>query len=295
MRSQLKVLAVLIAAFAIALAAALPAAGDSDAARLAGLHDQKRSEHGLSALARVGDLTGDAQSHAREMASRGEIYHSGRTSNLEGWYALGENVGWGSSVDEIFSMFLDSPSHRANIVDRAWDSMGVGVASTEDGAVYVAVLFGDRADAPAREARSKPRSEQPRKQPVKKPAAKAPERKRVPAPATPAPSLRTTPEPTPEPTAGLTGPGSPAPPVPALPAEPQPSDASRAVGVLLAVEREHREELPEEAAAIGDVSASTARRLFSESEAERRRLAAESPQGAAARSLGGVAREAWSR
>ncbi|HVL89434.1 MAG TPA: CAP domain-containing protein [Actinomycetota bacterium] len=291
MHSQLKFLAVLTAAFAIALAAALPAAGESDAGRLTQLHDTERSKHSLSSLARAGDLAGDAQVHAREMAGRGEIYHSGRTSRLEGWYALGENVGWGSDVDEVFRMFMESPSHRANILDGSWDSIGVGVAAGESGEVYVAVLFGDREDAAARPA---PQAEQPKKPAVKKQpvkAVKAPERKRVPAAPTPAPSVRTTPIPTPEASAA---PEVPAPPAPPVPAEPRPSDASRAVGVLLAVEREHREPLPEEAATIGDVSASTARRLFSESEAERRRQAAARPEGAAARSLGGVARCAWS-
>lgn len=288
MRTQFKVLAVLAAAFVIALAAALPARGDSDASRMAGLHDRTRSEHGLASLVRAADLAGDAQSHAQQMAARGEIYHSGRTSNLDGWYSLGENVGWGGTVDEVFQMFMDSPSHRANIVDRSWDSMGVGVASGEGGEVYVAVLFGDRADAPAQ---AEARAEPPRKQPVKQPRAKAPERKRVPAPATPAPSVRSTPLPTPEASAAPPLPAAP----PAAPVEPpQPGDASRAVGVLLSVDREHRDPLPEEAATIGDVSASNAREKFSESEAERRRQAAATPQGGAARSLGGVARCAWS-
>ncbi|HEX9697730.1 MAG TPA: CAP domain-containing protein [Actinomycetota bacterium] len=291
MRSHLKVLAVLIAAFAIALAAALPALGESDAGRLAHLHDRTRSEHRLSSLARAGDLTGDAQSHAERMAARGEIYHSGRASQLDGWYALGENVGWASTVDEVFDMFMDSASHRDNILYASWDSIGVGVAPGEGGEVYVSVLFGDRAEARAAQPR---RARPPAKNPAKKAPAKSQERKRVPAPAIPAPSTRATPAPTPEPSAALPAAPPPAASAPPLPAEPQPSDASRALGVLLSIEREHVAPRPTEAAAIGGVSAGVAQQRFSESDAERRRDAEASEQGTAARSLGGVARCAWS-
>lgn len=286
MRSHLKFLGIVGLALGLAMATALPAiASSGEAPRLASLHADARAQRGLPSLAIASDLAGDAQQHAQQMAARGEIYHSGRTSNLEGWSALGENVGYAGSVDEVFGLFMDSPSHRNNILERGWDSIGVGVASGDDGSIYASVLFGTRDRPQAARAPKKP------KPATRRP--KAPPRERVtivPSP-TPAPSGRTNPAPAP----AVPTPAAPSPataPAPAAP--PAKRDASRAVGVLLSVEREHRP-VPEteEAAALGGVSADAARSRFEASEAERRRQAEQSEQGAAAKTLGYSARCAW--
>ena len=287
MRTHLKLLGVLAIAFGIALATALPALGASDdVPRLTGLHAQARSERSLSTLAIASDLAGDAQRHAEAMAARGEIYHSGRTSNLNGWTALGENVGYASSVDEVFQLFMDSPGHRNNIIDASWDSIGIGVAPG-DGAIYASVLFGTRSQRPAQDGAvaRKPATKKP---PIR--SARSAERVKVVPSPTPAPSGRTNPVPAPV----VAVPAAPAPQRPSPPPAPVRRDASRSLGVLLAVEREH-EPLPEpeEAAAIGGVSSSAARERFDESAAERRRRAEQSESGASARTLGAAARCAW--
>lgn len=288
MRKHLRLLGVLALALAFAAGTALPALGSSgDVSRLAGLHAQARNEHGLSSLPAVADLARDAQRHAQDMAARGEIYHSGRTSDLQGWSALGENVGYAGTVDEVFSLFMDSPSHRSNILDAGWDSIGIGVASGDDGSIYASVLFGTRSQRPAppAEAPAKP------KPATKQPKVRSPERVTIVPSPSPAPSGRSNPVPAPAvPLRPLPKPPSPDP----LPAAPPPRDASRALGVLLSVEREF-EPLPEseEASAIGGVSADAARDRFEQSETERRRQAEQSEPGAAARTLGQAARCAW--
>lgn len=286
MRSHLKFLGIVGLALGLALATALPAlASSGQSARLASLHADARSQRGLSSLTIASDLSRDAQQHAQQMAARGEIYHSGRTSDLDGWSALGENVGYAGSVDEVFGLFMDSPSHRNNILDRGWDSIGLGVASGDDGSIYASVLFGTRARPRPARAPAKP------KPATRRPKAPSGERVTIVASPSPAPSGRTNPVPAPAAPKPAEKPAAPK-PAPAAPAS-RP-DASRAVGVLLGVEREHEPvPEPEEASAIGGVSADAARSRFEESEAQRRRRAEQSEQGAAARTLGYSARCPW--
>jgi uncharacterized protein YkwD len=45
------------------------------------------------------------------------------------WSGAGENVGWGYEVGALHQAFMDSPSHRANILNGSYDYIGVGVAT----------------------------------------------------------------------------------------------------------------------------------------------------------------------
>jgi hypothetical protein len=45
------------------------------------------------------------------------------------WQGAGENIGWGYDVDYLHQAFMNSPSHRANILNGSYDYIGVGVAT----------------------------------------------------------------------------------------------------------------------------------------------------------------------
>jgi uncharacterized protein YkwD len=54
------------------------------------------------------------------------------------WRAGGENIGWNNvggpaATGAIVRQFLDSPGHRAIMLGRGWNAIGVGVAATPDG------------------------------------------------------------------------------------------------------------------------------------------------------------------
>jgi uncharacterized protein YkwD len=58
----------------------------------------------------------------------------------------GENIGWnnapdGQATQVIQRMFMDSPGHRANLLYRKWDSMGIGAYKGTDGIIRYCVLF----------------------------------------------------------------------------------------------------------------------------------------------------------
>lgn len=120
-----------------------PVTGGSEAAQLLSLVNRYRAAQGLPGLAQAGDAMAKAQQHSQDMAAQGRMYHSSSLSSgiSPGWSSLGENVGSGSSVSEIESMFEASSAHRDNLLNASFNQIGVGVARGSDGALYVTESF----------------------------------------------------------------------------------------------------------------------------------------------------------
>src|SRR5204862_1717148 len=53
----------------------------------------------------------------------------------------GENVGVGPNVDSLEDAFMNSPEHRANILDSDYTEIGIGTAVGKDGRLYVTQDF----------------------------------------------------------------------------------------------------------------------------------------------------------
>jgi len=106
-----------------------------------------RAYVGVRAVSEHDTLTAKAEDWAQHMAATGVLSHSSLSSGLGGlrWTALGENVGMSSPTSDtlltIFSAFVSSSSHFANMVDRRYTHMGVGVATDRAGRVWVAEVF----------------------------------------------------------------------------------------------------------------------------------------------------------
>jgi cysteine-rich secretory family protein len=108
--------------------------------------NRERAHVGRHSLALKSDLTYIARRHSRRMAADGTIYHNDNLGNeIPGrWYAAGENVGMGPDCQSIHDAFMASPGHKANILDRDYNQVGVGVAMGDDGTVYVTEDFAGR-------------------------------------------------------------------------------------------------------------------------------------------------------
>ncbi len=110
--------------------------------------NQLRSSKGVPALANHGVLEAKAQAWAEVLASRGTLTHSNLADGLSGiaWRSLGENLASGSASGDWTSTLHDalvrSPVHYANLVDRDFTHMGVGVANA-GGKVYVVEVFAE--------------------------------------------------------------------------------------------------------------------------------------------------------
>jgi uncharacterized protein YkwD len=102
-----------------------------------------RAEAGVAALATDPALVSLAQAHSARMEAAGTIFHNTDLPAMvpSDWQSVGENVGMGGGCDGIAQAFLRSPEHRANILDPAYNHLGVGVAIGHDGTVYVTEDF----------------------------------------------------------------------------------------------------------------------------------------------------------
>ena len=195
--------AVLVAALLV-LANPMPAhAADSGAeaqfvAKINGIRQSK----GLAPLAVYGELRGIARDWTDQMVANGGLSHN---SNLSGqvsanWTKLGENVGEGSDVNTLMNAFVNSSAHYKNIVDPAFNYIGVGVSYDAEGTMYTTHDFMAMDDGSGA-------AEDPAPAPDPSPAvAPAPKTKKAaaPPPADPAPPADVPAEPPPPPTAPAT-------------------------------------------------------------------------------------------
>ena len=137
-------IAALAAAF-VALAAPAASALTSSEACFYNSLNAERVAVGRPKLVLKSDLIANARHHSDEMAADGTIYHNDNLANeIDGkWWALGENVGMGPSCESIHDAFMASPGHKANILDKDYNQIGVGV-TVKDGTIYVTEVFAGR-------------------------------------------------------------------------------------------------------------------------------------------------------
>ena len=139
LRGILTLSAVMVLTFAALPASAAPA----DEAAFVNSINQSRSAAGLAPLTTFWDLADDARVHTAEMMAAGQIYHSSNSQLAgysTGWALLGENVGMGPNPSLLHQAFMNSPSHRANILGD-YDLVGVGADRSGDGTMFVTVVF----------------------------------------------------------------------------------------------------------------------------------------------------------
>jgi hypothetical protein len=101
-----------------------------------------RANAGLPAYAYAGDLTAAARGQAERMAASGELYHNpDLTNEVAGWSRIGENVAYAGNWRSAHEALMNSPEHRAQILDSGYTQMGVGTAVSNDGTFWVAEVF----------------------------------------------------------------------------------------------------------------------------------------------------------
>lgn len=127
-----------------AAAVASPAAASGPSTTEIGRVNQARVAHGLAALERSRHLTRVARAQAARMANRNLLFHNPHlTEDVRHWQWVGENVGYGPDVATVHVAFMRSPAHRANVLDRDYTEIGVGVV-VRGGRAWVVHVFRDR-------------------------------------------------------------------------------------------------------------------------------------------------------
>jgi len=153
-----RVLAPLVAAVALAttaLTVAAPTAAYAEStssmeSQFIAKLNAARQANGQSPYAVLYDLTAVARSQSAAMASHQSLYHNpSLTTAVHSWQAVGENVGEGPTVGDIHVAFMNSPEHRANILDHDFTQVGVGVSIDKNGIVWVTEDFREPLSAAA--------------------------------------------------------------------------------------------------------------------------------------------------
>ncbi len=167
----------------VVLAPASPASADGGP--FYSLINSARASAGLPGLAPAGDLASIAQSWSQNMAAQQKLYHNPSLgSQVTNFTWAAENVGYGPTEQAIHDAFMNSSGHRANILSSKPNQVGVGIATSADGRIWVTEVFRQTAGAAA-----------PAPAPAPKPAAApAPKPAAAPAPA-PAPKPAAKPKP----------------------------------------------------------------------------------------------------
>jgi uncharacterized protein YkwD len=128
------------------------------------LHNQTRADNGLFPFCVHPALTESARAHSQEMLGKDYFDHESRggeamedrierfgySSAGYSYWAIGENIGWGtgplSAPESRLVEWMGSPDHRPNILSESFTEVGIGVrgAGTYDGGKMYTVDFGTR-------------------------------------------------------------------------------------------------------------------------------------------------------
>ena len=127
---------------------------ESNASRIAvllTLINHARTEVGLQALQLDDRLASAAMNHAHIMAQKGQLSHqfpgeqdlTGRLAPQVRLDQAGENVVYDVTVHGAHEAFMGSPMHRTNVLNGAFDSVGIGIVEN-GGVIYVVEDFAHR-------------------------------------------------------------------------------------------------------------------------------------------------------
>ena len=109
--------------------------------RVHGMINGERTSSGLGGLRLSAAMSRRAHRHSAQMAESGRLFHSCLTcSRGSGSSAQAENVGVGDTIQAVHQALMASSSHRANILGKAYNRVGVGVVR-RGGRMWVTQLF----------------------------------------------------------------------------------------------------------------------------------------------------------
>ncbi len=119
------------------------------------LINDQRTQNGLQELDWSDEIAEIARFHSENMANFSFFSHTdldglmvNERADLLGvkkWRAIGENIafnrGYGNPAESAVQRWMQSPSHRENLLNSRWRESGIGIAVTEDGTYYFTEVF----------------------------------------------------------------------------------------------------------------------------------------------------------
>lgn len=154
------VVGALSAVLVFALLTTQAAPNEVGANRVAAAHmleqvNEVRLAEGLAPLESAEDIAEVAERWSAEMAAARDMRHNPTFSEeICCWQVATENVAWSEPhrlwrpgdpvlriTDELHEALLNSPGHRANLLDESVDQIGIGVYVDRDGNVWITQNF----------------------------------------------------------------------------------------------------------------------------------------------------------
>ncbi|KAI8058409.1 hypothetical protein BDF22DRAFT_739816 [Syncephalis plumigaleata] len=127
-------------------------------AKIACLVNEERTTYGLSPVSVNRILSQAAQKHTVDQAQRHEMTHTGSDGSRPSqrvrqvgydYRAVGECVAFGYETEaEVMRAWMNSPPHRAIILDRTYRELGIGYARSADSVPYWTIDFGMNENSP---------------------------------------------------------------------------------------------------------------------------------------------------
>ena len=108
------------------------------------LINAERTAAGLAPVAAEGRLFDSARAWSQTQAAAGDLSHDDSFFSVNrpaGASTVAENVAYNASVQAIHERLMASPGHRANILNPAFTSVGIGEVEHADGRIFVTQRF----------------------------------------------------------------------------------------------------------------------------------------------------------
>ena len=119
------------------------------------LINEKRREQRLKSLEWNETIAKIARLHSQNMANHKFFSHTGLDgsmvsdradkSGLNKWRAIGENIaynrGYEQPIEFAVERWMQSPSHKRNLLDEQWRESAVGIFVTPEGTYYFTQVF----------------------------------------------------------------------------------------------------------------------------------------------------------
>ncbi|WP_407566871.1 CAP domain-containing protein [Polymorphospora sp. A560] len=128
--------------------------GGSQEEQVVAIVNQRRAEAGCGAVRTNADLAKAARLHSEDQAAHNRMSHEG--SNGSSPWQRAEQAGYQRAISEnvaagyrtpaaVMEGWMNSPGHRANILNCDAKAIGMGIARSGDGTIYWTQMFGSAA------------------------------------------------------------------------------------------------------------------------------------------------------
>lgn len=116
----------------------------ADNDKLLYFHNVQREENRLKPFVIDEKLNEYAQKHSEWMVKKNSMTHSRINSLLSNFSTVGENIAYNQKDEEkVTEAWMNSPGHRANILNKRFTKIGFGMARNSFDKPYWTTVFAD--------------------------------------------------------------------------------------------------------------------------------------------------------